>query len=211
MDSATVWSRLKGALAPLVPTIPESLGPPATDAGLNTLSTRTGRQLRDTLSALYDTHDGQSDDAPGLFVGLRFLPAAEAAEEWSRWSDMIQQDPSLVTDIAVTSQPDGAVRPVYFSDGWIPIATDGTGNGVAVDLDPGPAGTAGQLICFGADEPTRTVLADSPLAFLDWLTGAIESGTVTAASEPDAPGGTVLAIGPATHLLDALPTVLGSS
>lgn len=210
MDPATVWSRLEHALTALVPAVSASLAPPASAADLEALGAHTGQDVDDALRGLYSTHDGQADDAPGLFVGLRFLSAAEAAEEWSRWSSTIHDDPSLVTDISVTSQPDGAVQPVYFSDGWIPVATDGAGNGLAVDLDPGPKGTAGQLVCFGPDEPTRTVLASSALAFLDWLTTAIETGTVTSASEPDAPGGSVLAIGSAMHLLDALPTVLGT-
>ena len=209
MDPDTVWSRLEHALAALVPAISTSLAPPASTADIEALAARTGRDVHGALHGLYGAHDGQPDDAPGLFVGLRFLPATEAADEWSRWSSTIHDDPSLVTDISVTSQPDGAVQPVYFSDGWIPVATDGAGNGLAVDLDPGPQGTAGQLVCFGPDEPTRTVLAPSALAFLDWLSAAIEAGTITSAAEPDAPGGMVLAVGSATHLLDALPTVLG--
>lgn len=40
----------------------------------------------------------------------------------------------------------GHLREVYWSPGWIPFAEDGCGNLICVDLDPGPAGTAGQII-----------------------------------------------------------------
>lgn len=208
--SSDLWTRLEAALADLVPALPAALAPPATTEALDALSEKTGRDVRPALADLYDHHDGEPDDAPGLFVGLRFLPAAEAADEWARWSEMIHDDPSLVADIAVTARPEGAVQPVYFSDAWIPIAADGAGNGLAVDLDPGPDGSTGQVISFGADEPTRTVLAPSAAAFLEWIAESIADGTITAADEPDAPGGKVLAIGASRHLLDVLPTLFGA-
>ena len=207
--AADAWTRLETALEPLVPALPDDLAPPASDASLDALEARAGLDARAALSALYGRHDGQTGGAPGLFVGLRFLPATEAADEWTRWTDMIRDDPSLLADITVTSQPGGAVQPVYFSDAWIPIAADGAGNGLAVDLAPGPDGTAGQIISFGADEPVRTVVAPSAAALIAWLADAVESGRVTAVAEPDTPGGQVLALGAATSLLDALPDVLG--
>ncbi|WP_342662506.1 SMI1/KNR4 family protein [Deinococcus apachensis] len=77
------------------------------------------------------------------------------------------------------SRPPGAVRPVTFSPAWFPFASDGGGNGLAVDLNPGPAGTLGQVITFGPDELTRLVLAPSLPAFLDWVADQIEAGRVT--------------------------------
>lgn len=41
---------------------------------------------------------------------------------------------------------DGRITPVYWSPRWLPIAEDGCGNQVCVDLQPGPRGQLGQLL-----------------------------------------------------------------
>lgn len=208
LDSAG-WTRFERFLADHLPVLAADLAPPAAPADLDALAEATGLDLQGALAPLYDRHDGQTSPVPGLFFGLRFLPLAEAANEWSRWTGMIHDDPALLADIAVTSRPDGAVLPAYFSPAWMPFATDGAGNGLAVDLDPGSAGTAGQVVSFGADESVRRVLAPSAGAFIDWCADACESGLATVAPDPDAPGGLALHVGGAAHLLDAAPALFG--
>lgn len=43
---------------------------------------------------------------------------------------------------------DGRMREVYWSDGWVPVAEDGCGNQLCVDLSPGDRGTHGQIIAM---------------------------------------------------------------
>lgn len=205
------WTRLERFLADHLPALADALAPPADAASLDALATRTGLDVRPVLDALYGVHDGQSADAPGLFAGLRFLPIADAADEWTRWADLVRDDPALLADVAVSSLPDGAARPVYYSPAWIPVATDGAGNGLAVDFDPGPAGTLGQVLSFGPDESVRRVIAPSAAALVAWLADACDDGTVTAAPDPDAPGGLSLRAAGAQHLLDAAPALFGDA
>ena len=208
-DVADAWARLDALLAARLPALAADLAPGAAPAALDALGGRTGLALPETLRALYAGHDGQRGAAPGLFFGLRFLPAADAGDEWDRWASLLRDDPTLAATIAVTASPAGAVRAVYADPGWLPIATDGAGNGLAVDLAPGPAGTPGQVISFGADEPVRRVLAPSALHLARWCADALASGRATVEDRPEAPGGQGFRIGAATNLLDALPALVG--
>lgn len=198
------WPRLEAFLAARLPRLRDDLAPGADESTLDALARRTGRALPEALQALYRGHDGQHGDAPGLFFGLRFLSAAEAGEEWYRWADLLAGDPSLAPAITVTAQPEGAVQAVYATPDWLPFAADGAGNHLAVDLAPGPDGKPGQVVTFGADEPVRRVLAPSALDFLAWFADVCERGRAVVAPDAAAPGGQVLRLPEASHLLDAL-------
>ena len=208
-DVDGAWSRLEAALADAVPSLLADLAPPASATNLDALAERTDLDVRLALDDLYGHHDGQRSPTPGVFFGLQFLPAAAAADEWSRWASMVQDDPALVSDVVVQSEPVGDVQPVYFSPSWVPFAVDGAGNGLAVDLAPGPGGVTGQVISFGADETVRRVLAPSVAAFLAWCASAWESGEATVVDDPDAVGGQAPRIRGASHLLDVADELFG--
>ena len=168
------WPALVAALPP---DLRADLRPGATAADLAAAADALGRPLGDA-AALYAVHDGQAGDAPGVVVGLRVLPLADALAERARWLDTLATTPEVAGEARVRSVPPGAARPVYWSDGWLLVADDGAGNGLALDLDPGPAGAAGQVITVGPDEPDRRVVARSLGALLGWLAGAYAAGRV---------------------------------
>lgn len=211
-DVPDAWERFERYLTEHGPSLADDLAPGASGADLDALAERTGLALPDAFRAVYRHHDGQRSPTPGLFFGLHFLPAHEVGEEWGRWAELLRDDPALADDIDVSSHPDGAVRPTYFSTAWLPFASDGAGNHLAVDLDPGPQGTTGQVISFGADEDTRYVLAPSAAHFLGWCAQTCETGGAAVVADPDAPGGRTLLLegeaGP-RNLLDAVPDLFG--
>lgn len=53
--------------------------------------------------------------------------------------------------VVLDTDPAGAVRRISRSDWWVVIGSDFGGNYCAVDLDPAPDGTAGQVIEYGRD------------------------------------------------------------
>ncbi|ODV91606.1 hypothetical protein CANCADRAFT_13756, partial [Tortispora caseinolytica NRRL Y-17796] len=65
-----------------------------------------------------------------------------------------------------SSVPEGAVQCVYSHPDWIPVAYDKCGNNIGIDLNPGPAGTWGQVILFGQDYDRKYVVAKSWAHFL---------------------------------------------
>lgn len=138
----------------------------AAEAGLNVPLTPEVRES-------YQAFDGQKAAVPGVLLGLKWLPLEEVVREHTTWLELAADDASL------TSRPPEAVRPVSFSPRWIPFASDGAGNGLVVDLDPGPKGTPGQVITYGPDERERLVLAPDLPAFLSWVAEQIEAGRVT--------------------------------
>ena len=84
----------------------------------------------------------------------------------------------------------------------MPFTVDGGGNGFAVDLEPEPGGTVGQIINCGSDEDWRAVVADSLDDFLARIVTLVESGATVVHSE----SGWVdfVVDGRRTHLLTAL-------
>ena len=72
-------------------------------------------------------------------------------------------------ELGITSTPEGAIRKKYFHYKWLPVLSDGSGNYIGVDLDPGPAGRKGQVIIFGRDEEALFVVADGLPSFFDWV------------------------------------------
>lgn len=208
--SESAWLRPSALLADRFPALAADLNPPASSADLAALADRVGADSTEALTPLFGARDGQRNEAAGLFFGLQFLSAAEAVNEWGRWMSVLADDPALATDIKVSSLPEGAVKPTYYDAGWIPFAIDGAGNGFAVDLDPGPNGTVGQVISFGVDESLRRVLAPSAEAFLQWFAEAIESGLASVSDDAAAPGGKCLRLAGASHPLDVADQVFGS-
>lgn len=205
-DAQAAWARFERWLGDHLPALADDLADGAAEADLDALAERTGLALPDAVRAVYRRHDGQRTPVPGLFFGLQFLSAREAGDEWGRWAELVRGDPALTDDVDVTASPEGAVRPVYFSEGWLPVASDGAGNHLAVDLDPGPAGTAGQVVTFGADEPVRLVVAPSVADFVGWCARVCEGGEATVVPDP---GGRALLLSGGRTLLDAAPALFG--
>lgn len=168
------WSDLEAALPDALRT---DLRPGAPAAALDAAEAAHGLALPGDVRALYGVHDGQAGGAPGVVGGLRLLPVAEAAAEGARWRDVLATTPDLA-GLDVEAHPPGAVRPDYWNARWVPLADDGAGNGLALDLDPGEAGTLGQVVTVGADEPARRVVAPSLGALLERLAAAWGSGAL---------------------------------
>jgi len=91
---------------------------------------------------------------------------------WSYWSgltlrEMLEQRKvtlGLCDDDDITSDP--GVRARWFHDKWLPIADNGGGDLLCIDLDPDRGGTVGQVVEFRHDDSTRKRLAVSLLEYL---------------------------------------------
>ncbi|MBZ9715945.1 SMI1/KNR4 family protein [Deinococcus multiflagellatus] len=166
-------SAFAAALQARVPALAAPLRPPASPADFQAAEAALGRPLPAPVRDAYSTHDGQDGVVPGVMFGMTWLPLRRAVQEHATWMDLAQDDTSL------TSEPEGAIKAVSFSRGWLPFATDGAGNGLAVDLDPGAAGTTGQVITYGPDETTHRVVSPDLGAFLGWAARAAQAGDLS--------------------------------
>ena len=181
------WHDLLAAAADAGYAICELVNEPATPQRVAEAERAIGRRLPDDLAGLYLLSDGQVDWSPlvggpdgdrqrgrwvgSLFgAGWSFDPLQRLQSGYQGWADVRggYTADELVTDFdeAVEVRGDDPVKKRYSSPDWIPFATDGGGNSLAVDLDPAPGGTVGQVIVIGSDEDLRRVIAPSVLELL---------------------------------------------
>lgn len=114
---------------------------------------RMGLRLPEDVRALYllagdDTAEIGVLGRYGLFpldaVVESYLESEPGA--WG-WRDGLFDLGRVVLD----TDPAGTVRRISRSDWWVVVGSDFGGNFCAVDLDPAPGGTAGQMIEYGRD------------------------------------------------------------
>jgi cell wall assembly regulator SMI1 len=68
----------------LDPRLPFAFNPPVAPERLAAAEAELGAALPDDVRALYLRHDGQPDDAPGIFTGPTWLPARRSASNRAR-------------------------------------------------------------------------------------------------------------------------------
>lgn len=149
--------------------LPDAVG--ADDQEIAAAEARLGVPLPEELKALYrvtrahrqDWGHGEDSLAASneVFTAARceLLPldalyVADAASRPSLWR-------FAAKEVAVTS-PEGAVQGVVGSPGWLVFAGNGGGDGIAVDLTPGPRGHVGQIIMISHEQSVGAeLIADS--------------------------------------------------
>ncbi|MFC7613405.1 SMI1/KNR4 family protein [Actinokineospora soli] len=159
------YQRVKGR-------VPE-FGAPVDEADLAAAETRLGLRLPDDLRALYRVV-GDDRGETGLLGRYAHFPLASLdAGAWEWQTSPFEQDVVFDPD-----QP-GAVRRAFGSASWVVVASDPGGEGIAVDLDPGPEGRYGQLITNGQDTDGQVrLVAESVTALLTGVVGALRAGEV---------------------------------
>nr|BFD93877.1 hypothetical protein KitaXyl93_52370 [Kitasatospora sp. Xyl93] len=133
---------------------PDQLPPAASDAGIEAVERRLGHALPADLRALYRIADGDRvDGRHGHLVGgygwLSLAGAAAvhervSAPDWFGWS-------LGWNAVVLDADPPQTVRRCGAHPAWLPFATGGDGNYLAVDLAPARDGRPGQVIRIGRD------------------------------------------------------------
>lgn len=172
--------------------IREQLNAPATTEAIAAFESDVGQELPGDVKALYLVANGQispfhdavpredgsrrfgypvelgEDDYVGNFFGTyEFLSLAEARQEWSfigeNWnSEAMSLDHDSMTEI----REGDPIQPYSYRPEWIPLAKDGGGNTLSIDLAPAEGGTVGQIIAIGPDESEYRLIAPSLTALL---------------------------------------------
>jgi cell wall assembly regulator SMI1 len=167
---ARAWSRLDRALEKFKRPPAAKLSRGASAAAFEKFAAKTRLSLPHGLRGYWGAHDGQASDF-GLAAGFRFLSLSEAAKTLADWAATRKQlgDSLKMLDRSSRSHPPGAIQKKYSLPGWLPLLSDGEGNHIGVDLDPGPSGKVGQVINFGRDEEEKYVLFPSVVDLVEWL------------------------------------------
>jgi cell wall assembly regulator SMI1 len=191
-------------LSERLPDAAESLNPQADDFACGRFEEETGLHLPEGLVTLYHWHDGQSRRCPtGIFYGMRFMSLQEVLVEWHFWAEEAE------SEMPVAPAPTDIVKQQPANRYWIPFAEDGDGNFLAIDLDPGPAGHAGQVINFGSDEDHHYVLAGNVAELISWMMRELQAGNHRIVDEHGGYSFSILRPN-SVHFLDAAKTLFGT-
>jgi cell wall assembly regulator SMI1 len=152
------WGQIDAWLQANAPKVFATLQPGASSQTLDQLESRLGfpisAELRDHLAV----HDGQpSDTLLGLLHGWIFLGSDSIAGCHATFARLLREGD---LDRPGKSR-DGAVKPVWWSDRWIPLVEGPGGDYLCIDMDPAGLGRVGQVITFWHAEPFRRVEASS--------------------------------------------------
>ncbi|MFI5909912.1 SMI1/KNR4 family protein [Dactylosporangium sp. NPDC051541] len=133
--------------------VPPRFAPGRSEGEIRAAEERLGFRLPEDVRALYRTIG--DDDAEHGLLGCWHPAPLEQVVAWYHqqspgsygWDDGLFTD----TPVVYETDPAGHVRRVSRSDWWVTFAPDHGLNYAALDLDPGPAGAAGQVIAYGRD------------------------------------------------------------
>ncbi len=168
------WERIDRWLAANADPAPGFLRPPAAPDAVASAEAAMGVAFPAELRASLAVHDGEEEGSPSLFDEWVLLPAAAMAQSW-RTLLRLHEAGELPPE-PLDGMPAGPARPTWHSLRWVPLADDGGGNRLMLDLDPGEGGAAGQLIVFYADAPDRPLVAPSLAAWLERHADDLEAG-----------------------------------
>jgi cell wall assembly regulator SMI1 len=168
------------------PTLLPKLNKPASKAALADLEKSVGLVLAEDFKASYLIHDG-ADPYSGPLVGVPFMSLARIVKEWKTLKPKRGSDyPSLKAPV---SCPRLMVKEVGGNARWVPFAGPDEQNYIGLDFDPGPKGTAGQVINFGANQfiygSNRFVFAPSFGGFMNFLADLFATGQVEVCPDND--------------------------
>ena len=167
---ANSWKTIEEVLEENANSVFRALRKPATKGAIAQLETRIGAaKLPRDLMASLRIHDGLRNSFLGsvrLFNYWALLPSATIASVWKSMVDL-QAECNFGGDHVTTTK--AIKNDSHWRAGWVPFL-DADGDKFIIDLDPGPEGQKGQVICWSnsGSYPMR-VLAPSFQAWLSKL------------------------------------------
>jgi cell wall assembly regulator SMI1 len=172
------WSFLESQLAPGFAGLPAG----ASARALDRAGQQLGVALPEDFRRWLGRHDGsgpcflQSDKLGG--GEQRFLALAEiVALAQSMWE--IAADFESHGEFGTQHGP---IQPSYWNRRWIPLADNGCGDNIVLDLDPPSGGTPGQLVDWWHEGGVSTLLAPSLTHWLNEVVQDLRQGACRFAS-----------------------------
>jgi len=179
------WSRISKWLEANASDVAKRLPGPAEEHDIEAVEEKIGLAFPEDLKASYLVQNGveYGEDELNIVVGpydeyndmaFCLLPIEQIADEWQVWKDL--------NDVGEfegeTGEPDNEIVDDWWSNGWIPIAGDGGGDFICIDMNPANGGTVGQVIYAPHDAPERSLLASSWSEYLQNLADEMERGNL---------------------------------
>ncbi|MGO3758508.1 MAG: SMI1/KNR4 family protein [Agrococcus casei] len=176
MNIDSAWDIIDRVLADQLPQVAETLRGPVDDADLARLAQSVGRELPEDFVTSLRRHDGQDNPTAllDLFDHHTLLSATAMIDHSKMRIEALGDD---IDDTIDWMTPD-KVRPIMNCRGWLQFTTAET-DGYALDLDPLPAGEAGQILYLPIDGPTPAPEFPSYRAWLSNYAEKLDAGAFT--------------------------------
>lgn len=166
---ASTWERIETEIKRLNWVESRKLNKGASAASLAKVEKTLGVTLPDEFRESYALHDGQDSGTAFLLgpsdEGYCLLPLAQVLKEAKIWADLKED----FADEEVSA--DKGIRADWWNTKWLPIAGNGGGDFLCLDLAPAKGGQLGQIITMNHESPTRELWAKS---FGEWLHSVAE-------------------------------------
>lgn len=133
-----------------------------------------GQKLPESFRSLYAQFDGESDERPGIFIGMSWMSAVSILQNMKTMQE-IGKDYDEV-DFKIISFPPNEIREEAWVNGWIPFAQGGGGTHFMIDLSPEKHGRIGQIITWDRDDQASYVVAESLADFFSMVLGHFQNG-----------------------------------
>lgn len=172
MTSPT-WQRIDTWLRASAPEVLRRLRPPIEPATLAKLEATAGKPLPASLVEAYLAHDGAAGEHPTVFGAVRApKDALWARHMWWLPADRAVGSVLFMRELSV-DVPDSKTWPAAL----LPIAEDGGGNKIVVDLD------SGEVSAWDHEDGTTTKLAADVGTWMTQLADDMQAGLVIAGNE----------------------------
>ncbi len=175
----TLWQRLAGWAAACPFDI--AFNPGAKESAIAAAETALGLTFPADLREYLLLADGERWNSDGFIGDWRLLELKFIVKEAQQMRKLVEQE--AFGDNTNDETP--AIKGLWWNPQWLPIVTSGSGHFFCVDLDPGPAGTVGQIILFLHDDEGRYLIASSLRAWFARLAADFERGRYEIITEAD--------------------------
>ncbi|MBD1875506.1 SMI1/KNR4 family protein [Nodosilinea sp. FACHB-131] len=178
-----LWHRFENWLEQNIPDALQTLNPGASSEEIEAIQNILGIKLPEDYIASCMIHNGQNQELPSLTRWGTLLSLGVVKDssfntvrvEWEMLKSVYEED--------WINEPEGnrqnnLVKGFWWIPQWVPIISDGSGNGLCLDLDPEGNGTRGQVIEFIHDSESREVIAPSFRALFEQLVNGVEEGSI---------------------------------
>ena len=166
------WHRLEEWFKAHAPKIHRDLLDPATPAEIQATESALGVRLPTEMVDAYLIHNGQDTISAAVAGDWQILSLDVVVTQWKIQKKLLDAGKFANAKVKVT----GPVRPVWWSDKWVPFAYNGSGDLICVDLDPVESGTVGQIVVYLHDNEKRECIAKGMTEWLDRLADDLGSG-----------------------------------
>ncbi len=178
-----LWHRFENWLEQNIPDAIQTLNPGASLEEIETIQNILNIKLPDDYIASCMIHNGQNQESPsltcwGTLLSLGVISDSSFTTLCAEWTMLKGVYDEYGINESEGDRLDNLVKNFWWIPKWIPITSNGGGDGLCLDLDPGENGTQGQVIEFIHDSGSRKVEAPSFRSWFEQLVNGVEEGSI---------------------------------